>query len=224
MRSAPQLMWINPETTLKCNPSAHTACPHPQAHLEAGHGEEEVWVVLGVDGDEGVVPVKGGEGAGQPVLHIPKDGAAQVDVVLHQAHARIPRPAPAKGGGGAEAGGGGRVKRRGRWDAWQDVTSTGAVHACWLCFPTPSTACPRLPCPALVPRCRALPPCRPCSLLVVVAHNVFVVGVGVLGEVSLDEVLGLLRGEPEQHVHLQAAGAHRGGGGGGRWGDVGEVR
>jgi hypothetical protein len=84
-------------------PTPHTQ--RPQAYLEAGHGEQEVWVVLGVDGDEGVVPVKGGEGAGQPVLHIPKDGAAQVDVVLHQAHARIPRPAPAKGGGGAEAGG-----------------------------------------------------------------------------------------------------------------------
>ena len=62
--------------------------------LEAGHGEELVGVVLGVDGDEGVVPGDGGDGAGQPVLDVPEDGPAQVDVVLHEAHARVARPAP----------------------------------------------------------------------------------------------------------------------------------
>ncbi len=41
------------------------------------------------------------------------------------------------------------------------------------------------------------------SLLVVVAHDVFVVGVGVLGEVALDEVARLVRAEPEQDVHLE---------------------
>jgi len=40
------------------------------------------------------------------------------------------------------------------------------------------------------------------ALLVVVAHDVLVVGVGVLGEVALDEILGLLCSEAEEHVHL----------------------
>ena len=38
------------------------------------------------------------------------------------------------------------------------------------------------------------------ALLVVVADNVLVVGVRVLGQVPLDEVSGLLGGEAEEHV------------------------
>ena len=41
------------------------------------------------------------------------------------------------------------------------------------------------------------------ALLVVVPHNVLVVGVRVLSEVSLDEVFGLLSSEAEHDVHLQ---------------------
>lgn len=41
------------------------------------------------------------------------------------------------------------------------------------------------------------------ALLVVVPHNVLVVGVRVLGEVPLDEVFGLLSSEAEHDVHLQ---------------------
>jgi len=100
--------------------------------LEAGHGEEQVRVVFGVDGDEGVVPRDGGDGAGQSVLDVPENRPPQVNVVLHQPHAGVSRPAP----------------------------------------------------------------------LVVVAHDVLVVGVGVLGEVALDEVARLLRREPEEHVDL----------------------
>ena len=40
------------------------------------------------------------------------------------------------------------------------------------------------------------------SLLVVVANNVLVVGVRMLGEVALDEVARLLSAESEQDVHL----------------------
>ena len=61
-----------------------------------------------------------------PVLDVPEHGPAQVDVVLHESHAGVPRPA----------------------------------------------------------------------LLVVVANDVLVVGVGVLREVALDQVPGLLRREP----------------------------
>ena len=101
-------------------------------YLEAAHGEEEVGVVARVDADKGVVPVKSGQGPGQPVLHVPEHSPAQVHVVLHQAHARVPRPA----------------------------------------------------------------------LLVVVAHDVLIVGVGVLSQVALDQVLGFFGCESEQHVDL----------------------
>lgn len=147
-----------------CQPSA--AGPH----LEAGHGKEEVGVVLGVDADERVVPVKGGQRARQPVLHVPEDGLGragrertgrrrfgharaqargcklaahtlqgsdtescacckamqapsqpapqhpsrhlhsspcahppQVHIVLHEAHARVTRPAPVRHTGGIRA-------------------------------------------------------------------------------------------------------------------------
>ena len=95
----------------------HGAALGQQAALEAGHVEEEIGVVLGVDGGERGLPLHGGDGARQPVLDVPEDGAAEVHVVLHEAHAGVARPA----------------------------------------------------------------------LLVVVADDVLVVGVGVLGEVALDE-------------------------------------
>ncbi len=41
------------------------------------------------------------------------------------------------------------------------------------------------------------------ALLVVVPHNVLVVGIGMLGEVALDEILGLLSCEAEHDMHLQ---------------------
>ena len=41
------------------------------------------------------------------------------------------------------------------------------------------------------------------ALLVVVAHNVLIVGIWVLCQVALDEVLGLLCCEAEHDVHLQ---------------------
>jgi len=59
------------------------------AQLKPGHGVEEVGVVLAVDRDEAGVPVDGGDGARHPVLDVPECGAAQVHIVLHQAHARV---------------------------------------------------------------------------------------------------------------------------------------
>ena len=43
-----------------------------KAHLEARHVEQQVRVVPGVHADKAVVPVKGGEGTGQAVLHVPE--------------------------------------------------------------------------------------------------------------------------------------------------------
>lgn len=100
------------------------------ADFEAAHGEQQVGVVLAVDREERVVPLDRGERPQEPVLDVPEDGAAEVDVVLHEAHAGVAGPA----------------------------------------------------------------------LLVVVADDVLVVGVRVLGEVALDELLGLVVREAEAHV------------------------
>lgn len=63
------------------------------AYFEAVHVEEEVGVVLAVDGDEAALPLDGGQGARQPILDLPKGSPAEVDVVLHESHAAVPRPA-----------------------------------------------------------------------------------------------------------------------------------
>ena len=49
------------------------------ATLEAGHVEEQVGVVLAVGRDETGLPLEGGDGAGQAVLHVPEDGPATGD-------------------------------------------------------------------------------------------------------------------------------------------------
>lgn len=49
------------------------------AALEAAHVEEQVGVVLAVDGHEAVLPLHRGDGAGQPVLDVPEDGAATAE-------------------------------------------------------------------------------------------------------------------------------------------------
>ena len=95
------------------------------------HVEQQVGVVLRVDAHEARLPLDGGDGARQAVLHVPEDRSAQVHVVLHQTHARVTRPA----------------------------------------------------------------------LFVVVADDVLVVRIGMLGQVALDEVLGLVGAEAQQHVH-----------------------
>lgn len=46
------------------------------------------------------------------------------------------------------------------------------------------------------------------ALLVVVAHNILIIGVRVLCQVPLDQVLGLLSSEPEHDVHLQGKHTH----------------
>ena len=102
------------------------------AHLEAAHVEEQVGVVLRVDGDEALFPIDGGHRARQPVLQVPEDRAPEVDVVLHQAHTRV---------------------------AWP-------------------------------------------TLAVIVPDHVLIVRVGVLGQVALDQVLTLLRRQPQQQVQL----------------------
>ena len=62
-------------------------------HLKTAHVEEEVRVILAVHRHEAVLPLDGGDRAGELVLDVPKDGATEVNVVLHQAHAPVARPA-----------------------------------------------------------------------------------------------------------------------------------
>ena len=57
------------------------------AAFESGHVEQQVGVVLGIDADEGILPLDG-----QSVLDVPENGTAEVDVVLHQTNASVTRP------------------------------------------------------------------------------------------------------------------------------------
>ena len=52
------------------------SCLGQNAALKATHVEEEVGVVLGVDGDKGVLPLDGGDGARQAVLDVPEHSSA----------------------------------------------------------------------------------------------------------------------------------------------------
>ena len=63
------------------------------ATLESGHVEQQVRVILGVDADETAFPLDGRYRTRETILDVPEDGAAQVDVVFHQTHAGITRPA-----------------------------------------------------------------------------------------------------------------------------------
>lgn len=88
---------------MRTPPSNRTA-PRAPPHLEAAHGEEQVGVVARVDRHEAVVPLQRGDRARQAVAHVPEHGAAEVDVVLHQPHARVARPALGGVMGGWRAG------------------------------------------------------------------------------------------------------------------------
>lgn len=100
------------------------------AALKSRHVEQEIGVVLAIDRDETGLPLDGGDGSGQPVLHVPEDSTSKVDIMLHQPHAGISGP----------------------------------------------------------------------TLPIVVAHNVLIVGVGVLRQVALDQISRLLSSEAEEHV------------------------
>ena len=62
------------------------------AALKTGHVEEQVWIVLAVDRNKAGLPLDSGDRAGKPILDVPEDGAAQIHVVFHEAHASIARP------------------------------------------------------------------------------------------------------------------------------------
>ena len=64
-------------------------------HSRSGEARRETYlrVVLGVDGNERVVPVDRRERTRKTVLDVPKDGATEVDIVLDETHAAVARPA-----------------------------------------------------------------------------------------------------------------------------------
>lgn len=74
--------------------SAHRPDLRQDTNFEAAHGEEQLWVVLRVYTNESVFPLDSRERPGQTLLDIPKDSAAQIDIVLDESHPAIPRPAP----------------------------------------------------------------------------------------------------------------------------------
>mmetsp|Transcript_13888 Transcript_13888/g.19295 ORF Transcript_13888/g.19295 Transcript_13888/m.19295 type:complete len:371 (-) Transcript_13888:1044-2156(-) len=100
--------------------------------FETAHVEEQVRVVLAVDGHKALLPFDSGEGTRKAILDLPEDGSSKVDIVLHKSHTSISWPA----------------------------------------------------------------------LLVVVPHNVFVVRVRVLCQVSLDKISGFIVVETVENVQL----------------------
>ena len=52
------------------------------ATFKAAHVEEQIGVVLGVDGGEGVVPLHSRHRTRQAIFNIPKDRASKIHVVL----------------------------------------------------------------------------------------------------------------------------------------------
>jgi len=63
------------------------------ANLESVHGEEQVGVVSAVYTSKSVIPLDCGNASWQAVLHVPEDSTTQVDIMSHQSHSRITRPA-----------------------------------------------------------------------------------------------------------------------------------
>ncbi len=61
--------------------------------FEARHVEQQVGIVLAVDSDEAVAPLECGHGGRQAIHDVLEHRAAEVHVVLHQAHAAVARPA-----------------------------------------------------------------------------------------------------------------------------------
>ena len=61
--------------------------------LKATHVEQEVWVVFTIDGDKRPLPLNCGDGTRETVFDIPEDSSAEVNIMFHQPHACITRPA-----------------------------------------------------------------------------------------------------------------------------------
>ncbi|KAI3486863.1 hypothetical protein L1887_49501 [Cichorium endivia] len=90
---SPELAWDERPDAVASHIDVLLAQLGQDAHLEAEHREEQVRIVLAVHGAERVLPFDGGERARQAVLDRPEHGAAEVDVVFDEAHARVARPA-----------------------------------------------------------------------------------------------------------------------------------
>ena len=63
------------------------------AHFKPIHIEQQIRVVLGVHSDKAALPFDGGERTRKAILDFPKHGSSQVDIMLHETHAAISRPA-----------------------------------------------------------------------------------------------------------------------------------
>ena len=82
-----------PYTILLGKFAALVADLRQNADLKSVHREEQVGVVATVDAGESVIPFYGSDRTWQTVLQIPEDSATEVDIVTHQPHAGVARPA-----------------------------------------------------------------------------------------------------------------------------------
>mmetsp|Transcript_29770 Transcript_29770/g.62395 ORF Transcript_29770/g.62395 Transcript_29770/m.62395 type:complete len:277 (-) Transcript_29770:3144-3974(-) len=62
-------------------------------NLEPTHIEEKIGIVLAVHGNKAVLPLDGCYRARKLILDVPEDRTAEVDIMLHETHPRIARPA-----------------------------------------------------------------------------------------------------------------------------------
>ena len=62
------------------------------ADLEAAEGEQKVGIITTIHGCKCINPFNCGDGTGETVLHVPKDGTTKVDVMLHETHATVSGP------------------------------------------------------------------------------------------------------------------------------------
>ena len=85
------------EERKEASPVSEILVEHPNlgqnAHLKAIHVEQQVWIVLRVHRDKALLPLDGRQRARQLVLDLPEDSAAQINVMLHEPHATVSRPA-----------------------------------------------------------------------------------------------------------------------------------
>ena len=63
------------------------------ANFKSIHIEKQIRVVLRVNWDKTIFPFNGGKWTREPILDFPENGSSQIDIVLHESHTTIARPA-----------------------------------------------------------------------------------------------------------------------------------
>ena len=63
------------------------------AAFKATHVEQEIWIVFAVHRHKAFIPAERCDRSRQAVLNVPEHGPAKINIMLHEPHTSIPRPA-----------------------------------------------------------------------------------------------------------------------------------